>query len=217
MMSGFSTWDVIRNLLLSVPWTLSLSAIAFAGGTVIGLILLVLRIMRPNSLGRAIGWYVQLFQGTPLLMQLFLTYFGLALVGVNTSPLLAATLCLSLYAGAFLTETWHGCVISIPKGQWEASSSLALNLHEQLRYVIFPQAIRLSVPPTVGLLVQILKNTSLASVIGFVELTRTGQILTNVTYDPFFVYGVVALLYFALCFPCSMWGHSLERKYAVKL
>lgn len=217
MMSGFSTWDVIRNLLLSVPWTLSLSAIAFAGGTVIGLILLVLRIMRPNSLGRAIGWYVQLFQGTPLLMQLFLTYFGLALVGVNTSPLLAATLCLSLYAGAFLTETWHGCVISIPKGQWEASSSLALNLREQLRYVIFPQAIRLSVPPTVGLLVQILKNTSLASVIGFVELTRTGQILTNVTYDPFFVYGVVALLYFALCFPCSMWGHSLERKYAVKL
>ncbi|RYX89987.1 MAG: amino acid ABC transporter permease [Comamonadaceae bacterium] len=216
-MSSFSTWDVIRNLLLSVPWTLLLSAIAFIGGTILGLVLLVLRIMRPHTLGRVITWYVQLFQGTPLLMQLFLTYFGLALFGINTSPLLAATLCLSLYAGAFLTETWHGCVVSIPKGQWEASSSLALNLREQLRYVIFPQAIRLSVPPTVGLLVQIIKNTSLASVIGFVELTRTGQIITNVTYDPFFVYGVVALLYFALCFPCSLWGHSLERKFAVKL
>ena len=215
-MSSFTTWDVIRNLLLSVPWTLFLSAIAFLGGSVLGLILLVLRIMKPHSFGRAITWYVQLFQGTPLLMQLFLTYFGLALFGLNPSPLLAATLCLSLYAGAFLTETWHGCVMSIPKGQWEASSSLALNLREQLQYVIFPQAVRVSVPPTVGLGVQIIKNTSLASVIGFVELTRTGQIITNVTYDPFFVYGIVALLYFAICFPCSMWGRSLERKFTFK-
>jgi polar amino acid transport system permease protein len=215
-MSSFSTWDVIRNLLLSVPWTLFLSGIAFVGGTVLALLLLVLRIMKPHSIGRVITWYVQVFQGTPLLMQLFLTYFGLALFGIDTTPLLAATLCLSLYAGAFLTETWHGCVMSIPKGQWEASSSLALNLHEQLRYVIFPQAIRISVPPTVGLLVQIIKNTSLASVIGFVELTRTGQIITNVTYDPFFVYGVVALMYFVICFSCSTWGRSLERKYQFK-
>ncbi len=214
-MSSFSTWDVIRNLLLSLPWTLFLSAIAFLGGIVLGLVLLILRIMRPNSLGRLITWYVQLFQGTPLLMQLFLTYFGLALLGFNPSPLLAATLCLSFYASAFLTETWHGCVMSIPKGQWEASSSLALNLREQLRYVIFPQALRISVPPTVGLLVQIIKNTSLASVIGFIELTRTGQIITNVTYDPFFVYGTVALMYFALCFPFSMWGRTLERKFDV--
>lgn len=214
-MSSFSTWDVIRNLLLSLPWTLFLSAIAFLGGIVLGLVLLILRIMRPNSLGRLITWYVQLFQGTPLLMQLFLTYFGLALLGFNPSPLLAATLCLSFYASAFLAETWHGCVMSIPKGQWEASSSLALNLREQLRYVIFPQALRISVPPTVGLLVQIIKNTSLASVIGFIELTRTGQIITNVTYDPFFVYGTVALMYFALCFPFSMWGRTLERKFDV--
>ena len=214
-MSSFSTWDVIRNLLFSLPWTLFLSAIAFFGGIVLGFFLLILRIMRPDSLGRFITWYVQLFQGTPLLMQLFLTYFGLALFGFNPSPLLAATLCLSFYASAFLTEAWYGCVISIPRGQWEASSSLALNLREQLRYVIFPQALRISVPPTVGLLVQIIKNTSLASVIGFVELTRTGQIITNVTYDPFFVYGMVALLYFALCFPFSLWGRTLERKFNV--
>jgi polar amino acid transport system permease protein len=213
-MNGFSTWDVLRNLLLSVPWTLFLSAIAFVGGTVLGLLLLVLRIMKPNSAGRVIHAYVQLFQGTPLLMQLFLTYFGLALFNMDTSPLLAATVCLSLYAGAFLTETWHGCVMSIPKGQWEASSSLALDIREQLRYVILPQAMRVSIPPTVGLLVQIIKNTSLASVIGFVELTRTGQMITNVTYDPFFVYGAVALLYFAICFSLSLWGRSLERKFA---
>ncbi|GAB2900890.1 amino acid ABC transporter permease [Paralcaligenes sp. KSB-10] len=211
-MSNFSTWDVFRNLLMSLPWTLILSAIAFIGGGALGLLLLVLRVMKPKSLGRVIVWYVQLFQGTPLLMQLFLTYFGMALFGMPTTPLFAATLCLILYASAYLTETWHGCVVSIPVGQWEASASLALTFHEQLRHVIVPQALRLSIAPTVGLLVQIIKNTALASVIGFVELTRTGQIITNVTYKPFFVYGVVALLYFAICFPCSLYARRLERK-----
>lgn len=211
-MNEFSTWDVIRNLLIALPWTLYLSAIAFLGGGTLGVLLLVLRIMRPRSLGRVVSWYVQLFQGTPLLMQLFLTYFGLALFGVQTTPLLAASLCLTLYASAYLTETWRGCVESIPTGQWEASASLALSFHEQLRYVIFPQTLRLSIPPTVGLLVQIIKNTSLASVLGFVELTRAGQIIANVTFSPFFVYGLVALLYFTICFPCSMWGRWLERR-----
>jgi polar amino acid transport system permease protein len=211
-MSTFSTWDVIRNLLASLPWTLFLSAIAFVGGIVAGLLLLVLRIAKPRTLGRLIAWYVQLFQGTPLLMQLFLTYFGLALFGIETSPLVAATICLTLYASAFLSETWRGCVESVPKGQWEASASLALSFYEQFRYVILPQTLRLSIPPTVGLLVQIVKDTSLASVIGFVELTRAGQMIANVTYAPFLVYGIVALLYFAICFPCSIGGRWLEKK-----
>jgi polar amino acid transport system permease protein len=211
-MNEFTYWDIVRNLLLALPWTFALSAIAFGGGTVVGLLLLVLRIMKPRSLGRLIGWYVQLFQGTPLLMQLFLTYFGLALVGLETTPLLAATLCLTLYASAYLTETWRGCVESIPKGQWEASASLALTFREQLVHVIFPQTLRLSIPPTVGLLVQIIKNTSLASVVGFVELTRASQIIANVTYRPFLAYGLVALLYFAICFPCSLLGRWMERK-----
>jgi polar amino acid transport system permease protein len=83
-----------------------------------------------------------------------------------------------------------------------------------MRYIIFPVAIRISMPPTIGLMVQIIKNTSLASVIGFVELTRTGQIITNITYDPFFVYGLVALLYFFICFPISLTGKRLERKFS---
>jgi polar amino acid transport system permease protein len=211
-MNEFTTWDIVRNLLIALPWTLFLSAVAFLGGSIFGIVLLVLRIMKPRSLGRVIGWYVQLFQGTPLLMQLFLTYFGLALFGVQTTPLMAASLCLILYAAAYLTETWRGCVESIPAGQWEASASLALSFHEQLRYVIFPQTLRLSIPPTVGLLVQIIKNTSLASVLGFVELTRAGQMITNVTYTPFLVYSLVSLLYFAICYPYSVWGRWLERK-----
>jgi len=213
-MSEFSSWDVLRNLLLAVPWTLALSVIAFIGGTCIGLVLLVLRIKSPVKAGRFIAWYVQVFQGTPLLMQLFLTYFGLSLLGLELSPLLTATLCLSFYASAYLTETWYGCVASIARGQWDASASLALSFYEQLRYVIFPVAFRVSIPPTVGLMVQIIKNTSLASIIGFVELTRTGQIITNITYDPFFVYGLVALIYFVICFSVSMGGRSLERKFS---
>ncbi|OZI67006.1 amino acid ABC transporter permease [Bordetella genomosp. 11] len=211
-MNTFSNWDIIRNLLLAVPWTLALSAIAFIGGSLLAVAMLVARLWKPATLGRLVGWYVQLFQGTPLLMQLFLAYFGLALVGIDTTPLMAATVCLILYACAYLTETWYGCVRSIPAGQWEASASLALNLREQLVHVIFPQTFRMSVPPTVGLLVQIVKNTSLASVVGFVELTRAGQMIANVTYAPFLVYGLVSLIYFAICFPCSLLGRRLERR-----
>ncbi|WP_281916075.1 amino acid ABC transporter permease [Caldimonas thermodepolymerans] len=211
-MISFTTWDVVRNLLLSLPWTLALSFIAFLGGGLVGLLLLVLRLARPRIFERPVAAYVQVFQGTPLLMQLFLVYFGLALAGVETSPMAAAVLCFTFYASAYLTENWRGCVESIPKGQWEASACLALTFTQQLRYVIFPQALRLSVPPTVGLVVQIIKNTSLASVVGFVELTRTGQMIANVTFQPFVVYGLVALFYFALCFPCSMLGSWLEKR-----
>jgi len=212
-MDTFTSWDVIRNLLLSLPWTLILSLIAFLGGGILGLVLLVVRLGGNRFLVKLVQAYVQLFQGTPVLMQIFLVYFGLALFGIRTTPLLAATVCYSLYASAFFTETWYGCVKSIPKGQWEASSSLALSFRQQLRYIIFPVAIRISMPPTIGLMVQIIKNTSLASVIGFVELTRTGQIITNITYDPFFVYGLVALLYFLICFPISLAGKRLEQKF----
>lgn len=215
-MIQFTFWDIVRNLLISIPWTLLLSAIAFLGGGVVGILLLALRLARPRTFNLPIAAYVQIFQGTPLLMQLFLVYFGLALVGIETTPMTAASICVVLYASAYLTETWRGCVESIPKGQWEASASLALTFTEQLRYVIFPQAVRLSIPPTIGLLVQIIKNTSLASVVGFIELTRSGQMIANVTFQPFLVYGLVALFYFALCFPCSLFGAWMERRLRVQ-
>jgi len=199
-----------------MPWTLALSAIAFAGGAAIGLLLLVLRLARPGFFDPLIAGYVQVFQGTPLLMQMFLVYFGLALLGMETSPMTAAAICLILYASAYFTETWRGCVESIPKGQWEASASLALTFIKQLRHIIFPQAVRLSVPPTVGLVIQMIKDTSLASMVGFVELTRTGQMIVNATFEPFLVYGLVALLYFSLCFPCSLFGIWLEKRTVIQ-
>ena len=211
-MVEFSLWDIVSNLLLAARWTIVLSLIAFVGGGLVGLALLVARTTPNRSLQQAVAVYVQVFQGTPLLMQLFLAYFGMAMLGVETSAWTAAAVALTLYSSAFLTEIWHGCVKSIGKGQWEAAQSLALNFGEQLRYVIFPQAARIAVAPTVGFLVQVVKGTALASVIGFVELTKAGSMISNATYQPFLVYACVALLYFVLCFPVSLVAQSLERK-----
>jgi polar amino acid transport system permease protein len=208
----FTVWDIFRNLLLAARWTVLLSLIAFIGGGLVGLAMLIARVAKLRFADGLVGAYVQLFQGTPLLMQLFLAYFGLALFGVNVSAWVAATLALTLYTSAFLTEIWRGCVNAVHKGQWEASTALALNLREQLRHVIGPQALRVAVPPTVGFLVQVVKGTALASVIGFIELTKAGTMITNATFRPFTVYACLALIYFALCYPISAWSKSLERK-----
>jgi polar amino acid transport system permease protein len=207
----FTLWDITRNLLLAARWTIGLSLIAFVGGGIVGLVLLVARLRGNPWATRFVGGYVQLFQGTPLLMQLFLAYFGIALFGINVSAWTAAAVALTLYTSAFLAEIWRGCVASIPKGQWEAAQSLALNFREQLRHVVLPQALRIAVPPTVGFLVQVVKGTALASVIGFVEITKAGTMITNATLKPFVVYSCVALLYFLLCWPISLYAHSLER------
>ena len=129
----------------------------------------------------------------------------------SRSDLKRLPIAFSIYAGAFLGEIWRGCLIAIPRQQWEAGSSLGLSFGQQLRYVIVPQALRISIPPTVGFLVQLIKNTSLAAVIGFIELTREGQLTTAATYRPFTVYIVVALIYFSLCFPLTQLSRKLER------
>lgn len=215
-MVDFTLWDILRNLLLAARWTVALSLIAFVGGGLLGLALLVVRSSHSVALQRLVSGYVHLFQGTPLLMQLFLAYFGLALLGVETSAWFAAAAALTLYSSAFLVEIWHGCVRAVPKGQWEAGQSLALNFSEQMRYVILPQAARVAVAPTVGFLVQVVKGTALASVIGFIELTKAGTMITNATFQPFLVYSLVAVVYFAICFPISYYSRVLESKLHVK-
>ncbi|GCL66049.1 amino acid ABC transporter permease [Pseudaquabacterium pictum] len=212
-MVDFTLWDIFRNLLLAARWTVGLSLIAFVGGGIVGLALLLARLANLPGAQRGVAAYVQLFQGTPLLMQLFLAYFGLALVGLNVSAWVAASLALTLYTSAFLTEIWRGCVNAIPKGQWEAADSLALSFGEKMRHVVGPQALRIAVPPTVGFLVQVIKGTALASVIGFIELTKAGTMITNATFKPFTVYACVALMYFALCWPVSAASRRLERSF----
>jgi len=202
----------VLYLVAAMRWTLALTAIAFLGGAVVGLIVALLRIA-PFAPARWLGAaYVNAVQGTPLLAWLFVFFFGLSIVGVTVSPWIAAAAAYSIYAGAFLGEIWRGCLQAIPRTQWEAGASLGLSFTAQLRYIIVPQAFRLSIPPTVGFLVQLIKNTSLAAVVGFIELTREGQLTTATTFRPFTVYLIVAALYFALCFPLTQVSRRLERR-----
>lgn len=209
---SFTIWDILRDLLLATRWTIVLSIGAFIGGFLIGLFILVLRVQH----GKALAWgariYIEVFQSTPLLLQLFLAFFTPALFGFNVPAWVAAWVALSLWTAAFLAEIWRGCVEAIPHGQWEAGSSLGLSYFEQMRHIILPQALRIASSPTLGFMVQVIKGTALTSIIGFVELEKAGMAITNATFQPFTVYGMVALIYFALCFPITMCKGWLDRR-----
>ena len=197
----------------AVRWTLLLSVIAFVGGGIAGLAVAVARTAPPTWLRQIAVGYIQVFQGTPLLMQLFLVFFGANLFGGGISPLSSAALALTLNAAAFLGEIWRGCIQAIPTGQWEAATALGLRHLSRMRYVILPQAGKIAIAPTVGFLVLLLKSTSLASIIGFVEVTRAGQIINNVTFEPFLVFSLVAAIYFVLCWPLSRLSQHLEQRF----
>ena len=215
-MVEFTLANIFEHLLLAARWTVGLSLMAFVLGGAVGLLLLLARVASQRKGLGWLGWvvtsYVQLFQGTPLLMQLFLAYFGIALFGFKTTAWTAAAFALTLYTSAFLTEIWRGCVESIPRGQWLAAKAVGFGFVGELKHIILPQAGKIAIAPTVGFLVQVIKGTALASVIGFVELTKAGSMITNATFKPFLVYSCVALLYFALCFPISWYAKRLERR-----
>jgi polar amino acid transport system permease protein len=211
MIREFGLIDVLY-LLGAARWTVVLAAVAFAGGGLVGLLAALMRVAPIAPVRWLAAAYVQVVQGTPLLAWLFLLYFGLPIVGIVVNPWIAAATAFAIYAGAFLGEIWRGALMAIPATQWEAGSSLGLSFLEQLRYVIVPQAVRIAIPPTVGFLVQLIKNTSLAAAIGFVELTREAQITNASTFRPMTVFMVVAAIYFAMCFPLTQWSRSLERR-----
>jgi polar amino acid transport system permease protein len=193
-------------------WTIGLSLIGLLGGGGAGFIIALCRIS-PNRIVRFLSaGYVQLIQGTPLLVIMFLTYFGLPTLGLTVSPLTAAGASLTIYVGAYLGEIWRGSIESVPRPQWEAAEGLGLSSTQRMMKVILPQAIRIATPPTVGFMVQIVKNTSLASVVGFVELARSGQIINNSLFEPFLIYSIIAVIYFALCYPISRISRRLEMR-----
>ena len=205
----------LQVLLNGLGWTVLLSLLAFAGGGVLGFAVAIARVYGPNATRQLAMLYIKLIQGTPLLVLLSLAYFGLPSLGLNIEPLTAAGLGLSLYVSAYLGEIWRGCIEAVPRTQAEAAECLALNWGQRLVHVILPQALKIATPPTVGFMVQIVKNTSLASAIGFVELARAGQVINNSTFQPFVIFVLVAALYFSLCYPLSVWSRRLERKFNV--
>src|SRR5260221_1481171 len=209
---SFSTPEFLF-LVQAIRWTLLLSLVALLGGGFVGLVIAILRTSPIRPLRWLAVGYIQLFQGPPVLMQLFVPYYGLAVAfNFKIDPWPAVSLAFRLYTGAFLGEIWRGSIQAIPRPQWEAAKCLALGFPKQLWYVILPQAMRISIPPTVGFIVQLIKSTSVAALIGFVELTRAGQLMTNLTFKPMVVYPVVGALYFVLCWPLSLLAQYLERR-----
>jgi polar amino acid transport system permease protein len=208
---SFTTVHVIY-MVQAIWWTLVLSALAFVLGGAGGFALMLARISPRAWLRVPARIYIELVQGIPLLILLFIVYFGLSVYGFSLPSLVAAGLGMMGYVSAYLADIWRGCVEAMPKPQWEAAECLSFTRWQTLRLVIIPQAIRLSLPPTVGFLVQIIKMTSVASVIGFIELTRAAQIINNSIFQPFIIFSVVGAMYFALCYPLSRWSEAMETK-----
>jgi polar amino acid transport system permease protein len=202
-------------LLLATRWTILLSVYAAIGGGIVGLAIALMRTSSSTTLRWVAIGYIRVFQGTPLLLQLFLVFFGGDMLGIPLGAWLSAILGFSLNAGAFLGEIWRGAIEAVPNGQIEAAKALGLHFVPRMARVVLPQALRVAIPPTVGFLVNLIKSTSLAAIIGFVELTRAGQMLNNATFRPFFIFGIVSAIYFALCWPLTLTSRRLERRLAL--
>ena len=186
-------------LLTGLKWTVLLSLVGFVGGGVFGLAIALMRVSERPLMERITAGYIALFQGTPLLMQLFVVYYGLALVGLKLDAWVAVAIGFTLHASAYLGEIWRGSIEAVPKGQTEAAKALSLSYTSRMRDVILPQAIRISLPATIG----------------FTELTRAGNIVSNQIFQPLLVFGIVGILYFLLCWPLSLYGSHLERRMAI--
>ncbi|MBZ9856479.1 amino acid ABC transporter permease [Mesorhizobium sp. CA13] len=211
MIREFGGTDIVY-LIEAARWTLLLALTATVGGGLLGIVVAVMRVIPFRPLNwLAVAW-INLIQGTPLLGQLFVFFFGLPLVGLSVDAWTAAALSLSIYASAFFGEIWRGSLQSVSQRQWEAGAALGLTYAQRLGHVVLPQAIRISVAPTVGFLVQLVKNTSLTALIGFVELTRASQIISGATFAPLPVYLTAAAIYFVICFSLSQLARMLERR-----
>ncbi|MEG4571359.1 amino acid ABC transporter permease [Microcoleus sp. N3A4] len=212
-MNGFTVPQIFINLVVAAKWTIILSIIAFVVGGIVGFLLMLMRIS-PNKWIKGLSLiYIEFFQGTPLLLQLFLAFFGMSVVfGINLSPLAAATIALTAFTSSFLADIWRGSIEAVPAGQWEAASALGFGYSKQLELIVLPQALKMSIAPTVGFLVQVIKGTSLASVIGFSEISRVASEINNVTLNSLLVFSIAGLIYFILCYPLSLWSQRLEKQ-----
>lgn len=211
-MSHTLGWPQVLFILGSLRWTLALSALSLLIGGVAGFGVALARVSLWAPVRVLAGAYIGIIQGVPALMLLFLSFYGLPLAGLELPPLVAAAVSLAFYVSGYLADIWRGAIQSVAWQQWEASGSLAMTRLQQYRYVVLPQALRIATPPTVGFAVQAVKNTSIVSIISVVEISRAGQLVNNATYQPFRVYGLVALLYFAVCWPMSLLAARLERR-----
>lgn len=201
-------------ILSATQWTLLLSFLAIFGGSLVAFFFVAMRLTSMRILSWFSIAYIQFFQATPPILQLFIIFFGGSYFGIRFEAWQAAFIAFSLYSSAYLADIWYGSIVATPRHQWEGARALSFSEPLTLLLVIAPQALKIAVPPTVGYVVQLIKTTSLASIIGYVELVRAGQFINNSTLRPLAVYGFVACIYFALCWPLSIWASRLEKRLA---
>ncbi|HVI76627.1 MAG TPA: amino acid ABC transporter permease [Candidatus Acidoferrum sp.] len=205
------TIEQLGFIVRGAGWTIVLSLLGFVGGTLVGLPIALARSSNNRWLPRLSAAFVQLVQGIPLPVIMFVVYFGISIGGFDIPALVAAGIAMTLYSSAYLGEIWKGSIQAIPSTQWEASECLALTPVQGFVYVILPQAVRVAIPPTVGFLVQIVKNTSYSVVIGFTDLTYAAKVINNATFRPFLVFTIAAGIYFVICYPMSLLSRKFER------
>jgi cystine transport system permease protein len=204
--------DLLRDaapvMLRGAGYTLLLAVSAMLGGLLLGLPTALMRVAPWAPLRWPAAVYVSAFRGTPLLVQLFVVYYGLPSIGIEFTPVAAGVLTLSLNAGAYLSESLRGAILSVAQGQWRAAYSLGLNWGQTLRHVILPQALRVAVPSMSNTLISLIKDTSLVSVITMTELMLVTKELISVTFRPLPLYVAAAIIYWIL----SLFFEALQRR-----
>ncbi len=193
-------------------------ALCLAGlglGLVIALFVGLARASRLRWLWVPAATYIEIIRDSPLLMQLYLVFFALPLLGLQVPIFVAGVATLMINSSAFMAEIVRAGIQSVGRDQWDAARGLGMGYPQVMRWVVLPQAFRVMVPPGVGLLIGLIKDSSVISVISYLELTRVGQILTEKTFLSFQVFGIVAALYFALCYPLSRLALYVERRLKV--
>jgi polar amino acid transport system permease protein len=211
-MREFTIADFL-TMLTAVQWTATLVAVALVFGAPLALLLARMCTGRSRIARLAATGLLQLVQGVPVLGLLMFFYFGMPVfLGIKVPALVSVGAAFTIFTAAFLGEIWRGGIQAVHVAQAEAAACLGLTRWQIFRHVVAPQAFRIALPATVGFLVQLIKNTSLASVVGFVELARAGQLASAATFQPLASYACAAAIYFALCFPLTLWSRFLEEK-----
>ena len=205
-------WENLPFLLEAVPITFAVSLLSLTIGVAIGWVSGLLSVSRVRVLEGAVWCYVQIFRGTPMLVQILLVYFGLPALGLDLSAFAAGTIALSLNTGAYCSEIVRGAIESIDKGQTDAAESLALTRRQHMTLILLPQAVRRAIPGLTNEMVTVVKSSSLLAVIGMAELTHSAQILISKTFAPFEFYIGISLMYLVMTGLISVAAKQLERR-----
>jgi cystine transport system permease protein len=204
-----SFWPMLKA---GIAFTVPVALISFALGLVVGLMTALARISKVKPLVSIAKFYVWIIRGTPLLVQLFIIFYGLAKVNIILDPLPAAIIGFTINVGAYSSEVLRAAILSIPKGQWEAASSIGMTHTQTLRRIVLPQAARVSIPPLFNSFISLIKDTSLAASITLTEMFQVAQRVTAATYEPLLLYVEVAFIYLIFCTILSAIQGRVEKK-----